>query len=110
MGMLDSPMEYPADRYLFTPGPVDLLPKSSVEGMWVTAARKGRLVREGDVLGHIYAWDTHDVLETITAPMDGLYYMDRPCVTHLNHNLVEPGTEVACVREVKRVLRPEDGP
>ncbi|HOS42177.1 MAG TPA: succinylglutamate desuccinylase/aspartoacylase family protein [Armatimonadota bacterium] len=110
MGMLDGPMEYPAERYLFTPGPVDALPTASVDGMWVTAARKGTLVREGDVLGHVYAWDTHAVLETITAPMDGLYYLDRPCVAHGNHNLVEPGTEVACVRAVKRVLRPEDGP
>lgn len=110
MGMLDGPMEYPQERYLCTTGPVDHLPTVSVEGMWVPRPGKGRLVRRGALLGRVYDWSTLEVREEIAAPADGLFYMDRPSDVKENANLVEPGTVVANVREVSRVLGPDDGP
>lgn len=39
-----------------------------------------------------------------------IYFLERPWGGNHNRSLVEPGTEVALIRNAPRVLTPADGP
>ncbi|MHB9022956.1 MAG: succinylglutamate desuccinylase/aspartoacylase family protein [Armatimonadota bacterium] len=110
MNMLDGEIEFAPERFVFKSPLVDHLPTVTTEGMWVPAAPKATLVNAGQVLGRVFDWETLNIREEILSPADGLYYFDRPVTNQRNQNLVEPGDNVACVREVETVLHPVDGP
>jgi len=110
MGMIDGPMEYPPQRFVFKPGPQDHLVSVGHEGMWVPSAKQFTVVKEGDVLGHVYDWETYKLIEEIVSPVEAFVYGLNPDVTRGNINLVEPGDQCACLFEVETILTPEDGP
>ncbi|MHB9131841.1 MAG: succinylglutamate desuccinylase/aspartoacylase family protein [Armatimonadota bacterium] len=110
LGMIDGDMVFPPERFFFKHGPIDHLPVNTCGGMWVPAPGKATMVQQGQLLGRVYDWESLRVLEEITSPVDGFYYFDRPVTTLRNHNLVDPGTEIACIREVDAIFHPEDGP
>lgn len=46
-------------------------------GFWIPQVKEGDHVRQGDVLGHVYALQTFEVAETVRAPYNG-YVLGRP--------------------------------
>lgn len=78
--------------------------------LYVQACQHGTELHGWEVVGRVFDWATLAVLEEVVSPVDGFLFLDRPWGGNRNRSLVEPGTEVALIRDVPRVLTPADGP
>ncbi len=110
LGMLEGPMDYPAERFLCAAGPVDESVAVTSEGMWVPLTARGIAVEEGQLLGRVHDWITLEPREEIRAPWSGLLYTNLAPWDRRNTNLVEPGDVVVTLRKLEAVLAPPAGP
>lgn len=96
-GLLDGELELPERQWRYTASTprCDLMCEHA--GLWVQACVPGDTVRAGDTLGHVYSYQTLQLLQRVVSAIDGVVINAGPCHESVECNTVQPGCMLAQV-------------
>ncbi len=96
-GLLDGEPELPARQWRYTASTPHCSLMCERAGLWVQERWPGDVVAKGEVLGHVYSYETLGVTQRVVSEMDGVVINAGPCHESVECNTVRPGAMLAQV-------------